>query len=208
MLRLRPIPALALAAATAVAIAACGAPAGTSAPATGAPTTVAPASQPPASLLPGLSFGPGFSFELPSVDKELEGLLPDDIAGEAFTKSSVGGEAFLQGLGQEEFQQALTALGKTPADLTAALAGNSKAFLIAFRVKGVPAGMFLDSFVLAASEEGAQLTDITIGGKQAKRFSDPDGTTMYIYLTGDTIVTVSPISQDQAVLDEIFQKLG
>ncbi len=203
MLRLRPIRGLAIAAAIAGAVAACGGVASTTPPA-----TTAPASAGPAATLPGASFGPGFSFELPSVDKELEGFLPDEIGGEAFTKSSVGGEAFLQGTGEEEFQQVLTALGKTPADLTAALAGNSKAFLIAFRVKGVPAGQFLDSFVAAASGEGAELTDITLGGKQAKKFIDADGSTMYIYLTGDTIVTVSPISQDQAVLDEIFQKLG
>ena len=205
MIRRSPFRSIALVAVAATAFA-CGSPA-TSTTSTTAPTVAAP-TMPAFSLDPNMSFGPGFSFELPSVDKALEAVLPDEIAGEAVSKSSVGGETFLGTAGSEELTAVLQALGKTPADLTAAVGGNSKAFLIAFKINGVPAGQFLDSFVAAASgDSGVQLTDVTVGGKQAKRFSDNAGTTMYLYLTGDTIVTVSPITQDQAVLDEIFSKL-
>ena len=206
MIRRSFFPSIALVAVAATALA-CGSPAATTTPTTAAPTA-APATMPAFSLVPGMSFAPGFSFDLPSVDKELEAVLPNDVAGEPISKSSVGGETFLGTPGSEELTAVLQALGKTPADLTAAVGGNTKAFLIAFRIKGVPAGQFLDSFVTAASgEAGVQLTDVTISGKQAKKFTDAAGTTMYLYLTGDTIVTVSPISLDEAVLNEIFTKL-
>ena len=194
--------AVALGAAT-VAVAACGGTTASTAP-TQAPVTVAPATQPPSSFLPG------FSFDLPSADEELEGLLPDDIGGEPVTKASVTGDTLLQnGSGGEDFQKVLDALGKAPSDLTAALGGNSKAFVIAFRIKDVPAGQFFDQFVqLANQDPQTQLSDVTLGGKQAKKFTDSAGTTSYLYLIGDTIVTVSPIVPDDAVLNEIFQKLG
>ncbi|HET9853098.1 MAG TPA: hypothetical protein VFP56_11415 [Candidatus Limnocylindrales bacterium] len=204
MTRQIPARALAIGAATALAVAACGGTTASTTP-TQPPATVAPAtSQAPSSGLPG------FSFELPSVDKELEGLLPDDIGGEPVTKASVTGDTLLQsGSGGDEFQKVLTALGKAPSDLTAALGGNSKAFVIAFKIKDVPASQFFDQFVQLANQGSAsQLSDVTLGGKQVKKFTDTAGTTTYLYLVGDTIITVSPIVPDDAVLNEIFQKLG
>jgi hypothetical protein len=195
--------AAAVVAAAALAVAACGGTTATLAP-TAPPATVAPATPAPTSILPG------FSVDLPSVDKELEALLPDDVAGEPFSKASVSGDTLVQnGSGSEDFQKVLVALGKTPSDLTAALGGNSKAFVIAFKIKGVPASQFFDQFVQLANQGSAsQVTDVTFGGKQVKKFTDDAGTTTYLYLVGDTIVTVSPIVPDDAVLNEIFQKLG
>ena len=196
-----PRPA-AMVAAAALVVAACGGTTATLAP-TAAPATVAPATPAPSSILPG------FSIDLPSVDKELEGLLPDEVAGEAVTKASVAGDMLLQGANSEDFQKVLNALGKAPSDLTAALGGNSKAFIIAFRIKGVPASQFFNQFVqLANQDPQSQVADVTLGGKQAKKFTDAEGTTTYLYLIGDTIITVSPIVPDDAVLNEIFQKLG
>jgi hypothetical protein len=196
--------ALAIGAAAAFAVAACGGPTASTTP-TQAPATVAPVA-----TLPASSGLPGFSFELPSVDKELEGLLPDDIGGEPVTKASVTGDTLLQnGAGGDEFQKVLTALGKAPSDLTAALGGNSKAFVIAFKIKDVPASQFFDQFVQLANQGStSQLSDVTLGGKQVKKFTDASGTATYLYLVGDTIITVSPIVPDDAVLNEIFQKLG
>jgi hypothetical protein len=196
--------ALAIGAAAALAVAACGSTTPSATP-TQAPATVAPVTTaaPPSGL-------PGFSFELPSVDKELEDLLPDDVGGEAVTKASVTGDTLLQsGTGGGDFQKVLTALGKAPSDLTAALGGNSKAFIIAFKIKDVPASQFFDQFVQLANQGStSQLSDVTLGGKQVKKFTDAAGTTTYLYLVGDTIITVSPIVPDDAVLNEIFQKLG
>jgi hypothetical protein len=195
--------AAALVAAAALAVAACGGNTATTAP-TQAAATAPPATQPPSSVLPG------FSIDLPSVDKDLEALLPDEVGGEALTKASVSGATLLQnGAGGDDLQKVLTALGKAPSDLTAALGGNSKAFVIAFKIKDVPASQFFDQFVQLANQDStSQLTDVTVGGKQAKKFTDAAGTTMYLYLIDDTIITVSPITPDEAVLDEIFQKLG
>jgi hypothetical protein len=203
MIRRTSARAVAILASVAFAVAACGSTSATTAP-TQAPATLAPATPGPSSILPG------FSIDLPSVDKDLEGLLPDDVGGEPITKASVTGDTLLQGgSGGQDFQKVLDALGKAPSDLTAALGGNSKAFIIAFRIKGVPAGQFFDQFVqLANQDPQTQLSDVTLGGKQAKKFTDPSGATTYLYLIGDTIITVAPIVPDDAVLNEIFQKLG
>ena len=197
----RPTAALA---AAAFLVGACGGTGPTTAP-TSAPTlapatlapTVAPATLAPASP----------AFTMPSVDKELEGLLPDEIAGETVSKSSVGGAAMVAGPGGEYLVPLLTALGKEPADLTAGVGSTSKAFFLAFRIKGLEASEFFDAFIDAAMDEpGAQLSDVTIAGKQAKKFTDSAGT-RYLYFTGDTIITVSPIVASDAIINEIFQKL-
>ena len=194
-------------AALALGLAACGGDAATSGP-TPAQPTVAPATLPPttaASPVPS-TIVPGFS--MPSVDKDLEAILPDTIAGEAVTKGSVSGETMVAGQGGEDLKDVLAALDKSPSDLTAAIGSNSKAFFLAFRIKGVEASRFFDAFLDAAADNpAAQLSDVTIAGKQAKKFSDTPGSTTYLYLTGDAIVTVSPIVASDAVLDEIFEQL-
>jgi hypothetical protein len=195
--------------AVALVLAACvgGAPtlAPTIAPATVAPATIAPPTVPPATLAPP-TLAPGFS--LPSADKELEGLLPDQIAGEAVGKSSVGGEALVAGPGGDAYQRVLTALDKKPSDLSAAIGSTEDVLLLAFRIKGVEADAFFDAYLeAAAAEPDAQPTDVTVAGKPAKRFTDATGQTLYVYFVDGASITVSQSEPDTAVLTEIFEKL-
>lgn len=197
---------LALVAAATTAIAACGGSAATGAPSDAAATS-APATQGAASQAPLGSGGPGFSFSLPSEDKDLEAIIPDEIGGEAVVKSSMGGGS----MPSEDMTAMLQKLGKTPADLSAAFGGNSKASLVAVRVKGTDANALFEAFKEgAAAGEVGEVTDVTIAGKQAKRVVSGDGaTTSYLYVRGDTLITVGTMAWDidQQVLDEIFSKL-
>ena len=192
-------------------VAACGSPASSGAPATGAPATVAPATQAPATQGAVWSAGPGFSFQLPSEDKALEDVLPDEVGGEPVQKASMSGASIFQGGGTEDMQAMITKLGKSPDDLSAAFGGNSKASIIAFRVKGADANAIYQAFVDAADPaDVASITDVSISGKSAKKVVGEDaGTTSYVYLYGDAVVVVSTMAGDldQQVLDEIFQKL-
>ena len=198
----------ALLAAAVIAVAACGSPAATTAPSSGAAATQAPATVVPATTPPA-SVGPGFSIDLPSVDKELEGVLPDQIGGETVRKASMSGEAMLGGPGSEEFQEVLEALDKSPSDVTGAFGGTTRAITIAVRINGVDATAFFNAFVQAAQDDQGVFTDVTIAGKPAKKLLDGSGATTYLYLAGDTIVTIAGAGSDltDAELTEIFGQL-
>jgi hypothetical protein len=203
--------ALAVVAAGVTFIAACGGGTATTAPATIAPATVAPtvaATQ--AAAASGL---PGFSFALPSgfnADKDLEALLPNTIAGETVTKLSMTGDSFMgMGQGTDDLQKVLTQFGKTPADLSVAVGGTSKASVFAFRIKGVDANQLFGAFAAAQGSNVGTVTDVTIAGKAVKKVVDSTGTVLYLYATGDALITVTDIGGGltDAVLAEIFQNL-
>jgi hypothetical protein len=201
--------ALALVAAGATFIAACGGGAATTAP-TVAPT-LAPATQ--GAGVPESSGLPGFSFALPSgfnADKDLEALLPNTIAGETVTKLSLTGDTFMgAGQGTDDLQKVLTQFGKQPADLSVAVGGTSKASVFAFRIKGVDANQMFGAFAAAQGSDVGTVTDVTIAGKAAKKVVDPAGTVLYLYATGDALITISSTGDalTDAVLNEIFQNL-
>jgi hypothetical protein len=200
---------IALLGAIAVLLAACGGTTATTAP-TGAAPTVAPPTQAAASVAPGFSFGPGFSIDLPSDDKDLEAILPSDLGGVALQKFSMTGESFMAGgTGAEDMAATLQLLGKTPADLSVAFAGNTTVILIAFKVKDVGATQIYDAVVAAQdSQDVANITDVTIAGKSAKKVVDSTSTTVYLYLTGDAVITVTGVGAlPDATLNEIFTKL-
>ena len=146
---------LTLLAGLAILIAACG-PSATATPAgSGAavPTAVPPTQVPigttgtvPTFALP--------SFALPSADKELEDLLPDDIAGEAVRKSSMTGDQFMGFLGSPEVEAVLDQFDKSPSDLSVAFGGTTNLTLIAYRLKGFDGSQFFNTFLAAAGEEG------------------------------------------------------
>jgi hypothetical protein len=201
--------ALAIVAAAAFAVTACGGNTSTPLPATVAPVTQAPTVTTPPTAAPA---SPGFSFALPSglnADTDLEALLPDELAGEPIQKLSMTGESFVgTGQGTEEIEQMLTALGKTPSDLSVAFGGNASVVLIAFRVKGVDANVIYQAVVAAQQQDDNVITDVTIAGKPAKKVVDAIETSTYLYLTGDALVTVTGVgSLDDTLLTEIFTKL-
>jgi hypothetical protein len=200
---------LALVAAAAFIVTACGGNAATT-----APGTVAPATSGPVATAPGASADPGFSFALPSglnADKDLESILPDELGGVAVTKLSMSGDDFLgEDASSEDLAQMMQTLGKAPSDLSVAFGGNASVVMIAFRVKGVDATTMYNA-VLASqeAEDVGDITDVTIGGKAAKKLVDSTQTTSYLYLTGDAVVTVTSVgaSFTDATLNEIFSKL-
>jgi hypothetical protein len=201
---------LALATAAAFAFAACGTSTATTAPATVSTPTEVPATQAPGFTIPPGSFAPGFSFELPSADKDLEAVLPDELAGETVRKLSMTGQAFVgSGEGAAEMEATLRALGKTPADLSVAFGSNASVVLIAFRVKDVDANVIYQAVVAAQEEKDNVITDVTVAGKPAKQVVDGIGTKAYLYLTGDALVTITGVGSgiDDALLNEIFTKL-
>jgi hypothetical protein len=204
MTRLTFVRPLAIVAAGAMALAACG----SSAPSTGPTTPPLATVAPPTQAAPATG-APGFSFTLPSVDKELEAVLPDQIGGVAVQKASMTGEAMLGVPGSEEFQQVLAALNKTPADVTGAFGGTTRAITIAVRIKGLDAGTFFNAFVQASQDDQAVITDATIAGKPAKKVVDGSGATTYLYFTGDTVVTIAGAGADltDPELTEIFGQL-
>jgi hypothetical protein len=205
--------ALALLAGAVFILAACG-PGGTatSSPAatTAAVTTPGPAAT-GGGLLPSFDLG---SFAIPSFnsDVELEGLLPDTIAGVPVQKFSMTGDSFMGtgGTGTEELDAILDEAGKTPADLSVAFAGTDAVTLIAYRIKGVPADTFFQAFLLAAQEGGeTTLTDASFGGKSVKKVvsTDTDIGTVYVYASGDVLFIVGGEGLTDAILQEAFSQL-
>jgi hypothetical protein len=181
------------------------APGGSTAAATpGAPgglTTPVPVTQAP---LPTLD--PGFSFTLPSADKELEDQLPDTIAGVTVSKSSMAGDA-LVGSDNTDMSKVLQQLNKTPEDFSAAFGSGGGVTVSAYRLKGVNAGTLLTAFVqLLSADEVPQISDASLGGKAVKRVIS-SGDTTYVYTSGDILFTIAPIGsgKDAAVADAISQ---
>jgi len=198
----RPIAAFA---GLAILIAACGNGAATTAPATQGAATQAPATQVPSTAVAGgPSTDPLASFH---GAQDLEALLPDAIAGVPVIKASVTGTDFMSTLGgSEELGSALTALGKTPADLSVAFGSAGTGTIFAFQVNGVPGAQIL-SALFAAQSEGSTVTDVTLGGKSVKKvIASGETTASYIYSAGDVVfVTLAGITDAQ--LNDLFAAL-
>jgi hypothetical protein len=205
--------ALALLTGAVLVLAACG-PGGT-ATSSPAATTATVATPAPDATDPG--FFPSFdlgSFAIPSFnsDVELEGLLPDTIAGVTVQKFSMTGDSFMGtgGTGTDELDAILDQAGKTPADLSVAFAGTNAVTLIAYRIKGVPADTFFQAFLTAAQQGGeTTLTDASFGGKSVKKLvsTDTDTGTVYVYASGDVLFTVLGAALTDAILQEAFSAL-
>jgi hypothetical protein len=206
----------------AIALAACGGPGTSTAPGgtTGAVATVPATSEAPIDPIPPFpSFDLGSfgipSFSLPSGDKDLEALLPDELGGETVQKLSMTGDSFLGGnlTGTEQLDDVLEQAGKGPADLSVAFGGAGTVVVIAYRIKGVPADTFYDAFLLAGQQAGeVTVTDASFGGKTVKKLVSPTTEigTVYVYASGDVLFvvggTISGISD--AILNEAFSKIS
>ena len=102
---------------------------------------------------------------------------------------------------------ALQQLGKSPEDLSVAFGGTADGSItvFAFRIKGINADQFLNAYTgVAGSSSGATITDANLGGKAVKKVvTGPQ--TVYLYLHGDVIWTVT--SASPTTLAEAFTKL-
>jgi hypothetical protein len=214
---IRTLRAAGLIAAGALLIAACGSNGATTAPTTGAASTApttAPVSVAPVPTEVAAASDALPSFDLSSFhgDQDLESMIPTTVGGQTLTTLSMTGDQFLgDGSSSPQLAGALTALGKTPADLSVAFAGSTKITIVAFRVQGVPASTLFDAFKSAASGNYTA-TSVSYGGKNVTKVEPGDDTISFIYLKDDTMFLVgSPGSGATApsddLLNEAFQKL-
>lgn len=151
--------------------AACGGGAtATSAPGdTATPATPAtPASQEPAPTT-GDGSGPEVSL-LPGSASDLEAMLPSEVNGVTFTKTSFGGGTLPATIpvGSDDLGKFLQDNGKSLADVSLAMAvptdqAKAGTFVMAFQVKGVDGTKLAEA--LAGTSSG-DLKQATVGGKQ------------------------------------------
>jgi hypothetical protein len=201
-----PIVTLGLIAVAAIVVTACSASTAPSAstavvaPASSAPPSSAapsgsPSTSPSASASASLAIP---SFVLPSTDKALEALIPDEMCGQKTTKLSMSGEAFQEA--DPEFVQLLSLLGKTPADVTMAAGGiqsGSKCSAGIMRVKGANPDQFKQVFLEAAAQGGDHYTEKSLGGKTV--LADPTSKDVqYGYFKGDALIFVMADSDADA----------
>lgn len=192
-------------AAIAALVVACGGSTASGTP--GSAATQAPASQAAESSIPLPSLGPDFSFTLPSADKELEDLLPDDVGGATITKASMQGSD-LVGEPDSDLSQVLGQLGKGADDISAAFGNGGGVSLAAYRLKGVDANTLLTAFVqLLSADEAPTVTDANVGGKAVKKVVTADMTS-YVYTKGDVLFTVGTSGDGtEAAVAEAISKL-
>jgi hypothetical protein len=167
-----------------------------------APSEAPASSAAPAGSAPLIASSAIPSFALPSTDKGLEALLPNQLCGEAATKMSLSGEMFTQGA-DKSFLTTLQALGKTAADVGFAIAGPGASGTCqlstgVFRIKGADAGQLQSVFLAEAAKQGA-VTQKSLGGKDVYVQLDQGGqSTSYFYFKGDAIFFVVAPDEKQA----------
>jgi hypothetical protein len=207
--------ALAFSLAVALLAAACGGTAATPTPAASAQASEAPASaaaseaaasQEPASTdngsVPNVSLAPGTA-------TQLESMLPSNVGGVAFAKTSFGGGALPATIPVDsgELGTFLQANGKTLADVSLAMAtptDTSKAgtFVMAFQVKGVD-GTKLADVLAGTGSSGLQQT--TVGGKQVQQ-AGAGGFGFTLYVKGDVVFYILAIG-DASLTEGILAAL-
>ena len=204
--------ALAVAIALGLLAAACG---GGSA-ATPTPTAAAQASQPAASeapasqeptatdngAVPSLALPPGTA-------TELEAMLPSNVGGVAFVKTSFGGGLLPATIPVDSgtLGTFLTANGKTLADVSLAMAtptdpSKAGSFVMAFQVKGVD-GTKLAAVLAGSGDSGLQTA--TVGGKQVQQ-AGAAGFGFTLYVKGDVVFYILALG-DTSLVDGIVAAL-
>ena len=163
--------------------------------ATGNPATaVAPGSAGPASPA-----APSLALPAVTSDKDLETALPATYRGVTLRKFSFSGPSLLSGTNQSnaDFRALLTTIGKSPDDLSFAIAADSANTLQvsfgAYRIKGVDAASWTGTlYELGATESPGTVTaDVNLGGKSVKRVSTPDRSEItYAWPRGDVLFLV------------------
>ena len=156
-------------------------------PSSGAPSEAAASSEPSLALP---------SFELPSSDKALEALIPDNICGAKALKGSMTGDQVFSGNSDPTVVATLQSLGKTKADVSAAVgfAGACGVFII--RVKGVNEADLTRVFLAEAVKDGKTYSQAQVGGKTV--LTDDPTSFDYAYIKGDGVIVVSANSKQSA----------
>ena len=166
----------------------------------------APASQEPASTdngsVPSVALPPGTA-------TELEAMLPSNVGGVAFAKTSFGGGVLPATIPVDsgELGTFLTANGKTLADVSLAMAtptdpSKAGSFVMAFQVKGVD-GTKLADVLAGTGSSGLQQT--TVGGKQVQQ-AGAGGFGFTLYVKGDVVFYILAIG-DASLTEGILAAL-
>ncbi len=184
-----------------------------SGPSVAAPTLAVPSVAVPAGSgepAPGASLAIP-SFVLPSDDKGLEALLPDQMCGKAATKLSFSGDRF--DLADDPTLSAtLAKIGKTPKDVSFAVSagpfasgGDCSTSAAVFRVQGVDGGVLRDAVLAEVGKDAqAAATQSNVGGKDVYVWPSDDGDSKtYAYFKGDAIFFV--VAKDDAAAGPVLQ---
>jgi len=162
-----------------------------------APTAVPAATDQPSAPAAASTLDP---FATISKDKNLEARLPDAFGGVKLTKLSLTGADMPTGTETGAF---LKSIGKTPADLSLAIATPATAasanetIFMAIRVKGASEDQLKQMFQLSAQQQaakaaGVKLEATSIGGVDVFKSTDTaTGQTSYFVVRGDTALGVS-----------------
>jgi hypothetical protein len=161
-------------------------------------------------------FGP-FVPAQPGSAPDLEAMLPSDVNGVTFTKTSVVGGIPSTRLGKggwgrvplpaDMLGEFLHAYGRTLADLNIAIsiptdASRADTFCIAFRVKGADA---TELAATLATISGLEAVTATVGGKQVQVFRETGGMGFDLYIKGDVVFYV--FTDGSPLADEIVAAL-
>ena len=145
------------------------------------------------------------SFTLPSEAKDLEALLPDTICGSKATKASLSGASFSANA-QPEFKAALTALGKSPSDVSFAFAfSESGCGAGIFRIAGVDANQLQQVFLAEQQKSGTTYTQGSVGGRNVFISDEGSSGKQYFYFAGDAVLFAT--AKDDATAGPILQSL-
>ena len=189
--------------------AACGGGAtATTTPGSVAQASQIPASQGPASQEPAptdTGSGPDISL-LPGSASELEAMLPSNVNGVTFTKTSFGGGSLPATIpvGSDVMGKFLQDNGKTLADVSIAMAtptdpAKAGTFVMAFQVKGADGTKLAEA--LAGTSSG-DLKQVTVSGKQVQQ-AGAIGMGLTLYVKGDVvfyIIAIGDASLTQAIV--------
>ncbi len=166
----------------------------------------AAASQAPAS--PDNGTGPTVSLP-PGTATELEAMLPSNVGGVAFARTSFGGGLLPATIpvGSDQLGAFLQANGKTLADVSLAMATptdptKAGSFVMAFQVKGVD-GAKLATVLAGSGDSGLQTA--TVGGKQVQQ-AGAAGFGFTLYVKGDVVFYILALG-DTSLVDGIVAAL-
>ena len=177
------------AAVAAVILAACSSSTATAAPGATAAAGGGSSAAPSSAVVPG--------FSLPSNNKDLEGLLPDNLCDAATIKTSESGSSFAANA-DPAFTAVLTALGKTAADVEFAFAipdptkaGNCNVSAGIFEINGADSGQLQTVFLASAAADETTYTPGNVGGKDVYVDASDPTSRNYFYIKGDAVIFAS-----------------
>jgi hypothetical protein len=195
------------------AVAACSSPAAASRPPSAGPASTAPsaAAQPSEGPSNAPEASPAASVVVPSLgaDTALVDILPADLGGEATQKHAFVGSdlSALDSSASMIFVSVGQLLKAADADMTIGVATNSKASVIAIRVKGKSAQEITDAMVAARTLNATTTKDeLDLGGKHILKVTTTISTLpFYVYGSGDVSFTVA--GADETIVAEALSKL-